>query len=68
MVDEEAKANGLDESLFKRLADAHPSAIVALTHQYRMSANIMALSNELVYSKKVSETILKRFESPYNYI
>ncbi len=44
-----ARAGGLDESLFKRLSDAHPEAVVRLTHQYRMCADIMALSNTLVY-------------------
>ncbi|BGP34795.1 DNA replication endonuclease-helicase Dna2 [Rhodotorula toruloides] len=45
-----ARKGGLDVSLFKRLSDAHPDAVVNLTHQYRMNADIMSLSNELVYS------------------
>ncbi|PRQ72091.1 AAA domain-domain containing protein, partial [Rhodotorula toruloides] len=45
-----ARKGGLDVSLFKRLSDAHPNAVVNLTHQYRMNSDIMSLSNELVYS------------------
>ncbi|GAA6010418.1 hypothetical protein JCM10207_001295 [Rhodosporidiobolus poonsookiae] len=44
-----ARKGGLDVSLFKRLSDAHPAAVVNLTHQYRMNSDIMRLSNELVY-------------------
>lgn len=36
-------------SLFGRLAAAHPRAICALSTQYRMTADIMAISNVLVY-------------------
>lgn len=48
-----AKQGGLDVSLFKRLSDAHPAAVVNLTHQYRMNADIMLLSNKLVYSDRL---------------
>ncbi|GJN93127.1 hypothetical protein Rhopal_006172-T1 [Rhodotorula paludigena] len=48
-----ARKGGLDISLFKRLSDAHPSAVVNLTHQYRMNADIMLLSNKLVYSNRL---------------
>ncbi|BGP57825.1 DNA replication endonuclease-helicase Dna2 [Rhodotorula sphaerocarpa] len=48
-----ALAGGLDVSLFKRLSDAHPDAVVNLTCQYRMNADIMSLSNELVYSGRL---------------
>ncbi|GAA5907066.1 hypothetical protein JCM8208_004503 [Rhodotorula glutinis] len=48
-----AKKGGLDVSLFKRLSDAHPAAVVNLTHQYRMNADIMLLSNKLVYSDRL---------------
>jgi DNA replication ATP-dependent helicase Dna2 len=44
-----ARKAGLDISLFKRLSDAHPAAVVNLTHQYRMNEDIMFLSNSLVY-------------------
>lgn len=48
-----ARKGGLDVSLFKRLSDAHPAAVVNLTHQYRMNEDIMLLSNKLVYSDKL---------------
>lgn len=35
VVSRQALAEGMDESLFKRLADAHPAAVFALTQQYR---------------------------------
>lgn len=38
------------ESLFRRLCEAHPLAVVSLVRQYRMAADIMRLSNELVYN------------------
>lgn len=38
------------ESLFRRLCEAHPEAVVSLVRQYRMCADIMRLSNELVYN------------------
>jgi len=50
----EAREGGLDESLFKRLCDAHPEAVVDLRSQYRMNEDIMLLANELVYSNKLS--------------
>lgn len=46
-------AHGTDdprESLFRRLCDAHPAAVVSLVRQYRMCADIMRLSNDLVYN------------------
>ncbi len=47
----EAKAGGLDVSLFKLLCERHGDAsMVALRSQYRMNADIMRLANELVYS------------------
>ena len=52
-------------SLFKRLVDAHPEAVVELVYQYRMNSDIMLLSNRLVYgdrlrcgSRAVSESAL----------
>src|SRR5258708_3839618 len=38
---------GLDVSLFKRLSEAHPQAVVELTFQYRMNEDIMLLSNKV---------------------
>ncbi|PWN96830.1 Dna2-domain-containing protein [Tilletiopsis washingtonensis] len=48
-----ARAGGLDVSLFSRLAEAHPTSQVYLTRQYRMNADVMALSNELVYDGRL---------------
>lgn len=50
---EEAREGGLDVSLFKLLSDAHPEAVVNLTHQYRMCEDIMTLSNTLIYDGKL---------------
>jgi DNA replication ATP-dependent helicase Dna2 len=41
-------------SLFRRLCEAHPSAVVSLVKQYRMAAEIMDLSNVLVYGGNLS--------------
>ncbi|TKA52359.1 hypothetical protein B0A53_04828 [Rhodotorula sp. CCFEE 5036] len=48
-----ALGGGLDISLFKRLSEAHPDAVVNLSCQYRMNAEIMSLSNKLVYSDRL---------------
>ena len=50
---EEARNGGLDVSLFKLLSDTHPSSVVYLEHQYRMSSDIMALSNNLIYAGRL---------------
>ncbi|KAH8096830.1 Dna2-domain-containing protein [Cristinia sonorae] len=44
---------GLDVSLFRRLSDAHPAAVVDLNEQYRMNEDIMTLSNHLIYSGRL---------------
>lgn len=49
----EAREGGLDVSLFKLLSEAHPLAVVTLEHQYRMCKEIMTLSNELIYSRRL---------------
>ncbi|KAK4643399.1 DNA replication endonuclease-helicase Dna2 [Podospora bellae-mahoneyi] len=49
----EARIGGLDVSLFKLLSDAHPSSVVNLEHQYRMSEDIMTLSNTLIYKGRL---------------
>lgn len=49
----EAQEGGLDISLFKLLCEAHPQAVVSLEHQYRMCAEIMLLSNSLIYSGRL---------------
>jgi DNA replication ATP-dependent helicase Dna2 len=43
----------MDVSLFKRLSEAHPQAVVNLEFQYRMNADIMLLSNTLVYNHRL---------------
>lgn len=45
----EALAGGLDKSLFKLLCERRVEAVINLEIQYRMSADIMLLSNELIY-------------------
>ncbi|KAJ8097793.1 DNA replication factor Dna2-domain-containing protein [Lipomyces tetrasporus] len=49
----EAKAEGLDISLFKLLSEAHPSAVATLEHQYRMCEEVMTLSNVLIYNGRL---------------
>jgi len=49
----EAKQEGLDVSLFFYLSQTHPEAVVELDHQYRMNADIMLLSNRLIYDGKL---------------
>ncbi|KAJ2457052.1 DNA replication endonuclease-helicase Dna2, partial [Coemansia sp. RSA 2424] len=44
-----ARDNGLGTSLFKRLCEAHPMAVVRLEYQYRMNADIQRLANNLIY-------------------
>eukprot|EP00730_Choanoeca_flexa_P018031 TRINITY_DN8742_c0_g1_i3.p1 TRINITY_DN8742_c0_g1~~TRINITY_DN8742_c0_g1_i3.p1 ORF type:complete len:1308 (+),score=258.03 TRINITY_DN8742_c0_g1_i3:39-3962(+) len=46
---EQARELGMGISLFKRLSDAHPSALVKLSAQYRMNDAIMDLANKLFY-------------------
>ena len=46
---QDARARGGEESLFARLEGAHPSAVVMLQLQYRMSTPIQTLANDLVY-------------------
>ncbi|KAF4610251.1 hypothetical protein D9613_010517 [Agrocybe pediades] len=59
----EARALGLDVSLFKLLSEAHPEAVVDLRDQYRMNEEIMMLSNRLIYGERLrcgSEEVRKR--------
>ncbi|KAJ1890741.1 DNA replication endonuclease-helicase Dna2, partial [Kickxella alabastrina] len=44
-----ARDAGLGTSLFKRLCEAHPSAVVRLEYQYRMNSDIQRLANNLIY-------------------
>eukprot|EP00741_Cyanophora_paradoxa_P005211 tig00000852_g5051.t1 len=49
----QARALGMSTPLFQRLCEAHPAAKVELETQYRMAADIMLLSNSLVYSNRL---------------
>ncbi|CAJ1958757.1 unnamed protein product [Sphenostylis stenocarpa] len=49
----EARENGMGISLFCRLSEAHPQAILALQSQYRMCQDIMDLSNALIYGDRL---------------
>lgn len=49
----EARRGGLDVSLFRLLSEAHPQAVVDLSHQYRMNEDIMLLSNHLIYENRL---------------
>lgn len=56
----EALAGGLGQSLFKQLAETHPSAMALLQNQYRMNDDIMLLANHLTYQNLLrcgSETV-----------
>ncbi|KIM55426.1 hypothetical protein SCLCIDRAFT_17374 [Scleroderma citrinum Foug A] len=58
-----AKKGGMDVSLFRRLSEAHPHAVVDLTYQYRMNEDIMQLSNTLIYGNRLrcgSEAVAQR--------
>lgn len=44
-----ALEGGMDVSLFRQLSEEHEHAVAALGRQYRMCAEIMTLSNELIY-------------------
>ncbi|GAW26358.1 putative DNA replication ATP-dependent helicase dna2 [Rosellinia necatrix] len=50
---DEARAGGLDISLFKLLSDTHPDSVVNLEHQYRMCEDVMTLSNTLIYQGRL---------------
>ena len=50
VVSAEAQKRGMDVSLFKRLMEAHPTAVSRLCDQYRMNDDIMSLCNHLIYS------------------
>jgi hypothetical protein len=47
-------AKPLSDSLFKLLAEAHPSAVHKLRVQYRMNNDIMSLSNRLIYQGQLT--------------
>ncbi|KAM6184831.1 DNA replication ATP-dependent helicase/nuclease DNA2 [Rhynchocyon petersi] len=52
VLNREARALGMSESLFKRL-EQNEKAVVQLTVQYRMNSKIMSLSNKLTYEGKL---------------
>lgn len=59
----QAKAQGLDVSLFRTLSETHPQAVVDLNEQYRMNEDIMLLSNKLIYGDRLrcgSEEVARR--------
>ncbi|KAG2004575.1 DNA replication helicase dna2, variant 2 [Coprinopsis cinerea AmutBmut pab1-1] len=64
----QARTGGLDVSLFRLLSSAHPQSVTDLTHQYRMNASIMLLSNKLIYDDRLkcgSESVAgRRLELP----
>jgi len=49
----EAQKGGMEESLFRRLANAHPDAVQRLSYQYRMNEDIMNVCNELIYQNQL---------------
>eukprot|EP01137_Pigoraptor_chileana_P036265 Opistho-2@31535 len=53
VVSAKARDEGLAVSLFRRLHDAHPRAVAALEHQYRMNADILLLTNTLIYNNRL---------------
>jgi DNA replication ATP-dependent helicase Dna2 len=53
VLSSEALNQGMDVSLFKRLAEAHPDAVVTLSEQYRMNMEIMEVSNTLIYDQRL---------------
>eukprot|EP00624_Nannochloropsis_granulata_P004146 evm.model.NODE_30790_length_18481_cov_18.195553.8 len=53
VVSPQAAEEGMGESLFSRLAHAHPQAVQRLTFQYRMNRDIMSVCNTLVYANQL---------------
>lgn len=53
VVSQEAKEAGMGVSLLQRLIEAHPHASSCLTTQYRMSEEIMSVSNSLFYAGRM---------------
>ena len=50
---DEAVRGGMAESLFKTLSEKHPSSVIELRSQYRMTSDIMNLSNTLIYNNRL---------------
>ncbi|KAJ3139764.1 Tripartite DNA replication factor [Physocladia obscura] len=58
----EARAMGLSQSLFRLLTEAHPASVTTLHYQYRMCAEIMEISNLLIYGSRLkcgNETVAR---------
>jgi len=53
VVSPQAAEEGMGESLFSRLAHAHPQALQHLTFQYRMNRDIMSVCNNLIYANQL---------------
>ncbi|TMW58507.1 hypothetical protein Poli38472_010066 [Pythium oligandrum] len=53
VVNAQARREGMDMSLFRRLSEAHPEATQQLSYQYRMNSDIMLVANRLVYGDKL---------------
>jgi hypothetical protein len=51
----ECREGGMSVSLFRRLCEAAPTAVVQLEHQYRMAADIALLANTLVYNHQLRD-------------
>jgi DNA replication ATP-dependent helicase Dna2 len=43
----------MDVSLFKRLSEANPHAVISLTTQYRMCEDVMAVCNAIIYDNRL---------------
>ena len=69
VVSKEAQNLGMGVSLFKELAQRHPSAVMSLTTQYRMNSEIMSICNRLIYEHRMecgtSELATKKLSLPF---
>ena len=63
VISEQAKRGGMDISLFKRLAEAHPDAVTWLDTQYRMNDDVMAIANTLEYDRKDRDSVVIYIQS-----
>jgi DNA replication ATP-dependent helicase Dna2 len=53
VVSPEARIEGMDISLMKRLSDSHPEVVSHLTLQYRMNSDILSICNSLYYDHRM---------------
>ncbi|KAI6659322.1 DNA replication ATP-dependent helicase/nuclease DNA2 [Oopsacas minuta] len=49
----EARKEGYDVSLFRKLSEDHPDTVLTLTSQYRMNDSIMSIANHLIYGNQM---------------